>query len=284
LKKVLITGANSYVGTNVEKWLMREPDKYYIETLDMKDPNWKNFDFSKFDVVFHVAGIAHIKERKSNKKLYYKVNRDLAIESATLAKKTGVKHFIFMSSMSVFGIEQGQIGESTVPNPKSIYGKSKYQAENCIIKMMNLSFKVSIIRPPMIYGPNSSGNFIRLSNIAKKVSIYPNIKNKRSAIFIDNFSNFVKKIVDNSITGYLHPQNDEYINTTELITTIRQINGLKTYNLRSLNWVIHILMIMFKSFKKLYGSLTYERSLSQDYCIIDFKSSIKISENPEQVK
>ena len=56
MKKVLITGANSYIGTNVEQWLLKEPDKYHVETLDMKDPNWINFDFSKFDVVFHVAG------------------------------------------------------------------------------------------------------------------------------------------------------------------------------------------------------------------------------------
>jgi nucleoside-diphosphate-sugar epimerase len=75
LKRVLITGANSYVGTNVEKWLMKEPDKFYVETLDMKDPNWRNFDFSKFDVVFHVAGIAHVSTKKSMKDLYYKVNQ-----------------------------------------------------------------------------------------------------------------------------------------------------------------------------------------------------------------
>ena len=86
MKRVLITGANSYVGTNVEKWLMKEPDKYYVETLDMKDPNWREFDFSKFDVVFHVAGIAHVSKKKSLKELYYKVNTNITVKTDKISK------------------------------------------------------------------------------------------------------------------------------------------------------------------------------------------------------
>src|SRR5690554_6798259 len=102
MKKILITGANSYVGTNVEKWLMKEPNKYYVETLDMKDSNWKEFDFSRFDVVFHVAAIVHKRESKKNKNMYYNVNTKLAREVAKKSKNSKVKQFIFMSSMSVY--------------------------------------------------------------------------------------------------------------------------------------------------------------------------------------
>ncbi len=95
MKKILITGANSYIGTSVENWLAKESDKYKVDTVDMRDDSWKNESFSGFDVVFHVAGIAHIKETKENRSLYYKVNRDLAYETAKKAKAEGVKQFIF---------------------------------------------------------------------------------------------------------------------------------------------------------------------------------------------
>src|SRR5690554_6259245 len=76
MKNILITGKNSYIGTSLENWLMRELDKYKVDTVDMKDGSWKEKDFGSYDVVFHVAGIAHIKETNDNQDLYYKVNRD----------------------------------------------------------------------------------------------------------------------------------------------------------------------------------------------------------------
>ena len=168
MKRVLITGANSYVGTSVEKWLMKEPNNYYVETLDMQDPNWVNFDFTKFDVVFHVAGIAHVSKKKSMEDLYYKVNRDLTIQTAEIAKSSGVKQFIFMSSMIVYNSKESQICSNTKPNPDNYYGLSKLQAEECLEKLQINDFKIAIVRPPMIYGPNSKGNFPKLVSLAKK--------------------------------------------------------------------------------------------------------------------
>src|SRR5690606_19975052 len=118
---------------------------YHVETLDMKDSNWINFDFSKFDVVFHVAGIAHIKETKKNRDLYYKINRDLAVETAIKAKESGVKQFIFMSSMSVYGKITGVITKNTVPQPKTYYGKSKLESEMLIKNLTSNNFNISII-------------------------------------------------------------------------------------------------------------------------------------------
>ena len=96
MKRVLVTGANSFVGTSVERWLMREPDKYQVDTVDTMDGVWKQADFSKYDVVFHVAGIAHVDPKPEMAPLYYKVNRDLAIEVAKWAKSHGVKQFIYI--------------------------------------------------------------------------------------------------------------------------------------------------------------------------------------------
>src|SRR5690606_7124221 len=119
-------------------------------------------------VVIHVAGIAHVKETKENADLYYKVNRDLAFEVAKKAKNEGVKQFIFLSSMSVYGIETGIIKINTPTNPKTNYGRSKLEAEELISSIESDSFKVAILRPPMIYGKGCKGNYIRLANLAIK--------------------------------------------------------------------------------------------------------------------
>ena len=133
MKKILITGANSYIGSSFEAYMKKWTDKYVIDTVDMIDETWKEKKFSSYDVVFHVAGIAHKKETKQNAHLYYKVNRDLAIETAKKAKTDGVKQFVFLSSMSIYGLEEGIISKDTVPMPKSNYGKSKLEAEKILL-------------------------------------------------------------------------------------------------------------------------------------------------------
>ena len=91
MKKVLITGANSYIGTSVEKYITEYyPKECKFDTVDMRDGTWKEKSFSGYDVVFHVAGIAHsdngkISEEKA--KLYYSVNTDLTIATAEKAKE-----------------------------------------------------------------------------------------------------------------------------------------------------------------------------------------------------
>ena len=87
MKKILITGANSYIGVGLENWLNKWPEKYYIETIDMQDNSWENYNFSEYDTIYHVAGIAHIKEKKDKVHLYYEVNEELAVATAQKAKK-----------------------------------------------------------------------------------------------------------------------------------------------------------------------------------------------------
>ena len=180
MKNILITGANSYVGTSFEKWLSQWPDKYHVDTIDMIDGTWREKSFAGYDAVFHVAGIAHRKETKQNAHLYYEVNRDLAIETAKKAKAEGVSQFIFMSSMSVYGMETGVITRDTVPNPKNHYGKSKFEAEQGITALEDESFRVAVLRPPMIYGKGCKGNYQKLAKLARITPVFPDIENKRS--------------------------------------------------------------------------------------------------------
>ena len=148
MKRILITGANSYIGTSFEKFIEENfSEQYVVDTIDMIDGSWIKKDFSRYDVVFHVAGIAHQKETKDNSQLYYKINRDLAIDVAKKSKADGVKQFVFLSSMSVYGMDTGVITKETKPNPKTNYGKSKLQAENEINTLRDGSFKVCVLRP-----------------------------------------------------------------------------------------------------------------------------------------
>ena len=277
MKKVLITGANSYIGTNVEQWLLKEPDKYHVETLDMKDPNWINFDFSKFDVVFHVAGIAHSTPKKSEKDLYYKVNTELTIETAKKSKESGVKQFIFMSSMIVYNKKEKRITKDTLPKPDNFYGDSKLQAENGIKPLEHKNFIVTILRPPMIYGPNSKGNFPRLIKLTKKTFIFPKIQNKRSMLYVDNLSNSVKHLIDNKMGGIYYPQNRELISTTKIVKTISNDLNKKMIFTRIFNLFIYPLTKFRSTFNKLFSDSYYDLEMSKNIInlsIISFEQSI----------
>ena len=264
MKSVLITGANSYIGTNVERWLLKEPEKYHVETLDMKDPNWVNFDFSKFDVVFHVAGIAHSTPKKSEKDLYYRVNTQLTIDTANIAKKAGVKQFIFMSSMIVYSSKERVITKDTKPNPDNFYGDSKLQAEIGLNKLSDKTFKIVVLRPPMIYGPNSKGNFPRLMSFARKSFIFPNFKNKRSMLYIDNLSNSIKYLIDSEVEGLFFPQNSEYMCTSEIVRETAKYLKKKIWFTRLFNPFIHLLRNRLTIINKVFSDSYYDLSISSN--------------------
>ena len=284
MKNVLITGKNSYIGTSLENWLMREPDKYKVDTVDMKDGSWKEKDFSSYDVVFHVAGIAHVSSDPKMEDLYYKVNRDLTIETAEKAKAEGVKQFIFMSSIIVYGDSSSSkrvIDKNTVPTPSNFYGNSKLQAEEGIKHLESDDFKIVVVRPPMIYGKGSKGNYPRLANMAKKTPIFPDIDNERSMLHIDNLCEFIKVMIDHEETGLYFPQNKEYVKTSELVKTIAEVHGKKVMMTKVFNPVLR-LMFGIGIVNKVFGNLVYEQSMSDydkaNYRIRDFRESIELTE------
>lgn len=189
----------------------------------------KGKTFSAYNVVCHVAGIAHQKETAENADLYYKVNRDLALDVAEKAKKAGVGQFIFFSSVSVYGLDEGIIDEDTPLKPKTHYGKSKLEAEILLKNLEDDKFKVVIIRPPMVYGKNCKGNFQKLINLVRLVPIFPKSENRRSMIYIDNLSNYIKLCIDKSQRGVFHPQNREYVCTDDMVRHIAEAMGKRVY-------------------------------------------------------
>lgn len=292
--KILITGANSYIGTSVEKWLRdKEPD-YVIDTLDMIDANWKKKDFSQYDVVYHVAGIAHAdvgKVSEERKAFYYKINTNLAIETAEKAKKEGVKQFIFMSSMIVYGENGGYrchkvITANTEPKPLNYYGDSKWQADKAIQQLADADFKVAIIRPPMIYGKGSKGNYPVLSKMARKLPIFPNVNNQRSMLHIDNLCEFIRLIIVHKDSGIFFPQNAEYSSTSNVVQMIAECSGHKiilTKLLAPCVWIgSYFPGKIGRLVNKAFGNQIYDHQLSVypsgNYHVVGLKESITKTE------
>jgi len=274
MKEILITGANSYIGTSFEKYMAQWPEKYQVDTVDMIDGSWREKDFSGYDCVYHVAGIAHSDSGKISSekaKLYYAVNTDLTIETAKKAKADGVKQFIFMSSAIVYG-ESASIGETMVitkdtpVSPANSYGDSKVQAEKGILPLNDDGFKVVILRPPMIYGPGSKGNYPVLSKLAQKLPVFPKVDNQRSMLYIENLMEFVRLMVENEEQGIFWPQNGEYSNTTELVKQIAQAHGKKLFIVPGFTWALKLLSHITGLVNKAFGSLTYDMEMSEYPC------------------
>lgn len=283
MKKLLITGSNSYIGTSVEKWLLHQPEDYAVETLDMENPDWKQSDFSLFDTVFHVAGIAHISADPTMEDLYFRVNRDLALDVAKKAKKDGVGQLVFMSTIAVYGerMKGEAITKDTMPEPQSYYGAAKHEAENLLMSLCSEGFQVSIVRAPMVYGKDSTGNYSRLSRLAKKSPFFPKIENQRSMIHIDNLSELIRLLIDHEQGGLFFPQNRDYVSTSQMVQTIAQVSGKKIRMTRIFNWLLKGFLPR-GLYQKVFGDLVFDKSMSQydfgDYQIRGFRESIELSE------
>lgn len=279
MKKILITGENSYIGTSFESWMKKWPDKYLVETISTFGDVWKNIDFHGYDVIFHVAGIVHVKETNKNKDLYYTVNRDLAVSVAEKARNDGIKQFIFLSSMSIYGIIQGVITCDTIPSPKSNAGKSKYEAEQILNRLSSDTFKIAILRPPILYGRGCKGNYPRLAKLALKMPLFPEIKNQRSMIYVDNLCELVRLLIDDCSSGLFFPQNAEYVCVSEMVKLIAEAHGKKMRMTKFFNPLLNLLKIGMVN--RVFGDLVYEKSLSdcgKSYDVCDIQKSIKFTE------
>ena len=271
MKKILITGANSYIGTAFENYIKNYGEQYTVDTVDMIDGSWREKDFSGYDAVYHVAGIAHSDNGKisaEKEKLYYAVNTDLTIETAKKAKAEGVKQFVFMSSAIVYGNsaklgKQKMIDQDTPVSPANCYGNSKVLAEQGILALKDESFKVVVLRPPMIYGKGSKGNYPILSKFAQKLPLFPYVKNQRSMLYIGNLVEFVRLMIENQESGIFFPQNSEYSNTSELVKEIGKARGKKIRLVKGFTWALKFLGLFTGLINKAFGNLTYDLSISE---------------------
>lgn len=298
VKKVLITGAGSYIGESFTFYASNNYPALEVNSIDMMDGSWKKVDFSSYDIIYHVAGIAHAdvgNVDEATKEKYYKVNTDLAIEVARKCKAEGVKEFIFMSSMIVYGDsapygKKKVVDEHTVPHPANFYGDSKLQADVAVRDLADDEFKVVVLRPPMIYGKGSKGNYPTLAKLAKKLPAFPNVDNERSMLHIDNLCEvlcqimLVKEVKENEMV--LIPQNAEWAKTSEMVREIGKVCGKRVRIVGILNPAVWIGSKVPGKIgglvNKAFGNSCYAQSMSVyegiNYQKVDLKESIRRTE------
>lgn len=300
MKKVLITGANSYIGVSFENYVREHyASELSIDTIDMIDNSWRKKNYSLYDIVYHVAGIAHAEVGNVSDKIkakYYAINTDLAIESAKKAKEQGVRQFVFMSSAIIYGDsapygKNMRITKDTEPRPANFYGDSKWQADKGLRELADEKFTVTVLRPPMIYGKGSKGNYLILTKIAKKLPIFPDVKNERSMLYIENLCEFLCQVMIRGDGGVFWPQNAEYSRTSEIVKMIAEISGHRILVSNAWNWSVVLTSRIPGKIgdlvNKAFGNLSYDQKMSEydfEYQKISLQESIRLTEKEEGEK
>lgn len=279
MKKVLVTGENGYIGTKFKEWIQSSNNEIELKYISVRGESWREIDFNGYDAILHLAGIAHVSRNPKLKETYYQINRDLTINLAEKAKRENVKQFIFMSSIIVYGL-QSYISENTVPQPADFYGDSKLQAEIGLNKLRDQRFKISIIRPPMVYGLDSKGNFSLLLRIAKKTPLFPIVENKRSVIFIDHLCHFLMLNIKNEESGIFFPQESSYFSTSDFVEKVSRSEYRKVYMFKLSQNVMKVLVKIMPILNKPFSDLYYKKSMStykEKYILFNLDETIEKS-------
>ncbi|MFW3426688.1 NAD-dependent epimerase/dehydratase family protein [Aliarcobacter butzleri] len=263
MSKLLITGSNGFIGNY---FINKYKNKYDIKTFSFLKDDINRLDCNSIDIVFHLSAIVHQMGGASISE-YEKINVTQTIELAKKAKESGVKHFVFMSTVKVYGEETNSIyTENTVCNPEDDYGKSKLKAEHELQKLEDENFKISIIRTPIVYGYGVKANIKNLISLVNKVPVLPfgKIKNKRSMVYIGNLCHLVDEIITQEKKGIFLASDDKPFSTSKLIELIAKNLDKKIYLIK-IPFFESLLKILKPSFhKRLYGSLEIDNTITKE--------------------
>lgn len=317
MKNILIAGANSYIGTNLEHYLLeynasQGRELYRVDTISQRDPQWENHDFHGYDAVFQASGIAHVDTgavSPEQQELYYQVNCNLAVATARKAREAEVGLFLYPSSIIVYG-DSAPYGKSRVITRQTpvdnqhFYGDSKIRAEEELGRLLESkkklsvsgsddrerqgterAFQVAILRLPMVYGKGSKGNYSLLAKLADRLPFFPDVQNQRSMIYIENLCEFIRQRIEEGQGGLYFPQNAEYTITSRMVQEIAAAHGKKMRLLKILNPLVALASHMPGKIgimaNKAFGNLVYDQSISGDmesYCLYDPQESIRRTE------
>ena len=295
--KVLVVGAGSYIGETFAAYAKSNYPNISVDTVGTLNGEWRDVDFSAYDTIYDVAGIAHADVGNVSdevKEKYYAVNTDLTLEIARKAKednKDKRTQFIFMSSAIIYGDSapygtSKMIDEDTVPAPANFYGDSKWQADKGVRALADEKMKVAVLRPPMIYGRGSKGNYPTLAKLAKKLPIFPDVDNERSMLYVGNLCEFLCLLMLSGEGGIYFPQNSTYTKTSEMVKEICKVAGGRIIESKILNPAVKIGQKVPGKIgglvDKAFGNLTYKESISQysgiDYQVYNLIKSIELTE------
>ena len=288
MKKILITGRGSYLGNSLKAYLEAFGNHYRVDCVSLRSGDWMEQSFRGYDAVYHTAAIVHqprSKDAPGELARYRAVNCDLAVDAAKKAKAEGVRQFVFLSTMAVYGLtaafgETVTITAQTPTVPTDNYGLSKLEAERALLALEGPDFRVAILRPPMIYGKDCTGNFRSLVSFARRLPFFPKVPNQRSMLYVGSLNRLVQQIIDREDRGIFCPQDPEYVNTSAMVQAIAAAQGKHLVLVPGFSWAFHLLRHLTGAVDKAFGSLVYDKSLSEleeDYRIASFPDSVNMS-------
>ena len=288
MKKILITGRGSYLGNSLKAYLEAFGNHYRVDCVSLRSGDWMEQSFRGYDAVYHTAAIVHqprSKDAPGELARYRAVNCDLAVDAAKKAKAEGVRQFVFLSTMAVYGLTAAfgktvTITAQTPTVPKDNYGLSKLEAERALLSLEGPDFRVAILRPPMIYGKDCKGNFRSLVSFARRLPFFPKVPNQRSMLYVGSLNRLVQQIIDREDRGIFCPQDPEYVNTSAMVQAIAAAQGKHLVLVPGFSWAFHLLRHLTGAVDKAFGSLVYDKSLSEleeDYRIASFPDSVNMS-------
>lgn len=284
--KILIVGKDSYIGNHIDRWLSECGCN--VSQLDVLTDEWETYNYSGYDSIVHVAGIVHRPEC-NDWELYKRVNTDMPTAIAQKAKSCGVRQYIYISTMGVYGVNKkltpNIINANTPLMPDDMYSRSKLMAEEGLMKLQDDSFNVVCVRPPSVYGKDCRGGYISgFASIVKLLPVIPLAYEdvKQSFIYIDNLSELVRQAIVNNLHGVYCPQDEKSVNANTLMKAIAEGMGKKRWISRILGWGVR-LMSFLPLVQKAYGGVEYSKSLSDiegiDYVVVPFEEGIRRTVN-----
>lgn len=285
MRRILITGATSWIGSEVEAHLAAFPGRYGVERVSLRGDAWKERSWEGFDSVLHLAAVVHEGEKAGDMGgLYDEVNVALAREAALKAKAEGVPHFAFLSSFSVYGAEEGGVEEvdlSTEPRPVTFYGKSKLAAERALEPLAGDDFAIAVLRAPLVYGPGcEKGNFPRLAKFARVSPVFPDVGNRRSMVYSRNLAELVRLLVEDGRGGLFLPQDAEHVRTSELVRLLAEAQGRRVHLSRALGAIVEPIARTSPTLGKLFGNARYSLEASEcgyDYRVAGLEEAVRAS-------
>ena len=277
MSRILITGRGSFIGSNFRR---------FSEYCDVTEVSLRGIDparinFKGYDVVIHLAAIVH----QSNKRVfeeYFKINRDLALTVASLSREAGVKQFIFLSTVKVYGpwINGSEPWNEESPCfPDDPYGKSKYEAEIGLKEIETKDFVVSIVRTPIVYGPGVGANIFKLIRLIETFPILPlyGINNNRQYTYVENLFVLIDIIIEIKASGVFILMDEKPLSTSELVRLISGCMNKKPVFFRMPDILIKAgVLVKPAIFDKLYRSFYLDNSKTKK--ILGFSPAYTIDE------
>lgn len=261
MPRILITGANSFIGTN----FIKNSKFKEIGELSLYDFNPGEIDFRNYDVVIHLAAIVH-KSKRIPESEYFVINKDLAFRIAENARKAGVSQFIFLSTIKVYGkfvLGSEPWKEDSVCWPDDAYGRSKYEAEKAIQLLENKEFIVSVIRTPIVYGPGVKANMLKFIKLIERFPVLPfrGVKNTRYYTFVENLVDYIDRIIELKASGIFIAMDDYALSTSDVALSIAKFLHRKPLIFRLPRFVVRTGVFLYpRFFERLYGSIRLDNS------------------------